>query len=288
MDKIINIIFRILVVVILLLLIWVFIRENQIKSQIIEANKLFLKDPQIPENLDLAKYESYVNEYIINQKHLKSNWWDTIINQSGLSIIFTAVVLFITVTFSFFTQSQIDNKFKQIEETYKKDIQDSDMKLYDTINDVILIVQSHNISMYPEEYRLGKHDDYVLEKLNKYNDLKHLNRESLDSIYQVDVYDAGILIGSQINQEIDNTLSKKVEIQPGRGPKGETYNGDFDIDVIRNEIIKCVKAIHAPEDKKAIIPIIEEFWSKQRKLPKIQIKARVDAIALLKDYVEKL
>ncbi|GHU06547.1 hypothetical protein FACS1894147_13250 [Spirochaetia bacterium] len=106
-------------------------REGEIADQIAELKEIYLCSEQASD-LNMV----YFDKYITNQNELKSLWWNTIINQGGLSIIFTVVVIVVTGSISFMTQNNIENQ-------YKKNIEEGKQKLKDSILDVSCILNQH-------------------------------------------------------------------------------------------------------------------------------------------------
>lgn len=61
-----------------------------------------------------------ITQYITNQENLKDMWWHTIINQSGLSIITTLIVLLITISIGYLYKSNMDQEYKSELERMKQ------------------------------------------------------------------------------------------------------------------------------------------------------------------------
>ncbi len=170
-------------VITIALAVWLQINLFNTNNAISELKELFMISNErifLSETLDIEKYENYINDYILNQKNIDKLWWNTIFNQSGLSIIFTAIILFLTITISWITQNQIESK-------YKSEIQNVKNYSTDLMNDVLLISNSHSGSfgafLMAEEHYLQN----AISKVNIFNNLQILKREQLLDLYHKDL-----------------------------------------------------------------------------------------------------
>lgn len=104
-DKLIFYILAALLLVSILFLGFSIYLQNQTIDQQNNLRELIISNDQNINN-------KQINQYITNQENLKDMWWNTIINQSGLSIITTLIVLIITTSVGWIYKSNMDKEYK--------------------------------------------------------------------------------------------------------------------------------------------------------------------------------
>ena len=133
--------------------------NNTIKELLLKTN-----NPKIKYKINYNK----INEYIKNQNHFKNLWWHTIINQSGLSIIMTLIVLIVTITVAAISKQSIDDKLKtELEKAEEKN---------NILAGKLVILFSTYIKYIPESIAQGLpmegKIDYFIEKIIMLSDIK--------------------------------------------------------------------------------------------------------------------
>lgn len=187
-----NILVGILILIVALLIsgvVFIIFEEESLQNQIIELKEIALNmDTGSFENSDLGEY---LQNYIIAQNEMKNLWWHTIINQSGLSIIFTAIILIISFSMNLITQSQIekryDEKMKENNKRYDEILIENNKYSRDIITDYNLILEAHQGSFgafaIGNEVLLGNY----FSQLNSYQQLKVLSKEDFKKNYYMDL-----------------------------------------------------------------------------------------------------
>jgi hypothetical protein len=247
-----NILFTILLIVTSLLLVVSFFlikTENNIAEQITALKEIYLCTEQAS---DLN--EAYFHDYIINQNELKNIWWNTIINQSGLSILFTAIILFITISISWMTQNQIENR-------YKENIKESERQLKDSILDVSCILNRHRGSFGAVCISNETEESHLFACLNSFNNLKVLTRNDFEEIYINDLKSLASRIWLTIHNKIRDGKQSKEEIKAMTNIFFQRIQNKIDRNSIIEYIYICrdnMKAAYLNDDAQAEKVLLDE------------------------------
>lgn len=104
-DKLIFYIIAALLVITISILGYSVYLQNQTIDQQNNLREIIINNDQ-----NINKEE--ITQYITNQENLKDMWWHTIINQSGLSVITTLIVLLVTISIGYLYKSNMDQEYK--------------------------------------------------------------------------------------------------------------------------------------------------------------------------------
>jgi len=248
--------FLILISAVLILIFIVIGKEMRIQSQIYDLNELFISHPIEQNNIDISKYEKYIEEYILNQRNLKEMWWNTIINQSGLSILFTIITLFITVSLSWITQNQIQDR-------YKKDLQNTTRYANDITADVLTVTRVY--SGPPGMVSYEEVNNIAFNKINIFNQLKILTRESLDELYYESLENLSSKLWGIFQGPYNKIATAEMSQIPGPHKVME-YDEPIRFNEIENEIKSIFYRITDPGDRVRIIEFMEEHFESDENL----------------------
>jgi hypothetical protein len=255
MKKSYFLIFIVLIVIMISLLSYSIVRDIKVQNQIYELNQLFLENPMEQENIDLEKYESYIQNYILNQKNLKEMWWNTIINQSGLSIIFTAIVLFLTVSLSWITQHNI-------QEQYKKDLDKTTKYTEEIISDVMLFSKYH--TERPAFFKsYGDDIEISINRLNSYNLLKILNREKLEESYFQDLDYCAKNMWQLFQEPVQKIFMESKSKKENEKLKIQNFMEPIKFGSIKQKIEDSFNRITNNIDRVNIIDFLEKYQNEQ-------------------------
>jgi len=104
-DKLIFYIIAALLVITISILGYSVYLQNQTIDQQNNLREIIINNDQ---NIN----KEQITQYITNQENLKDMWWHTIINQSGLSVITTLIVLLVTISIGYLYKSNMDQEYK--------------------------------------------------------------------------------------------------------------------------------------------------------------------------------
>lgn len=161
---------------------------------------------------DLAKSMHYsedkLENYISNQEYLKKQWWNTIINQSGLSVIVTLIVLIVTISFGYINKQNIDEQHKIRDEQHKIRIEESNNKYalkireleesnQKVINDLLMLLTEYieSPTCVIKYYDVLKTN---INRLNSFLDLKTLNKDITYKLHNKILNDVCVVLFSSV------------------------------------------------------------------------------------------
>ena len=155
-----------------------------LKGTIIESSKPKISNKEL-------------QDYVFNLSYHKDLWYNTLFSLGGISIIFTLIVLLITITTGYIVNQKYDDKF---ENEYNKIKSMNEA----STNDLIMLITNHIGAEKVFARDLDKEYSRMCNAINSYNYLKHFSREDLIDIYNMDIIEfSNSLIGSIINGNIE-------------------------------------------------------------------------------------
>ncbi|HBE80374.1 MAG TPA: hypothetical protein DDW65_21715 [Firmicutes bacterium] len=135
--------------------------------------------------------QEIIDKYIANQEYLKENWWNTIINQSGLSIIVTLIVLLITFTFNFTYKQELNEKFDKkindLNDNYISKLKGLEVYSTNVTKEIKKVLIEHRGSLNAKLYKYHQILEKYIKRLNSLSELKTLDKNDFIDLYTEDV-----------------------------------------------------------------------------------------------------
>jgi len=122
-----------------------------------------------------------LKEFSLNLSYYKDLWFNTIINQGGISIIFTLIILLITLTTGYFMNQNFDNKFKSELDKLKIDNENGAKDLFNLIKNHIGSGKIIYMRTGEEEY------ERLIGAINGFEELNIYKTKDFEELYNSDI-----------------------------------------------------------------------------------------------------
>ena len=218
--------------------------QNQTINQQNNLKELIINNDQNINN-------EQINQYITNQENLKDMWWHTIINQSGLSIITTLIVLLITASIGYLYKSNMDKE-------YKLELEKMKQRNNKFIRELIILQNNQG------EISSGMSGPKTSEKdiklyVRRINSVDRLNQELEDIVKE---NDTSFLIETTIQNFIKESVIHKMNYNNSAKSIVFFFN-QIKNNMYKNKIINCliieIKSLKKQDGKENILKHCKEL-----------------------------